>query len=109
MAMHFIGQYTTNKALPVMLLYGNGLTPHGTFYFFTALSVVGALFVYFLVPEAAGMSLEAIDQLFTLPWYKIGIHGRQVAEDFDREMSERYAEAKEEKQPEVSYREDRAA
>lgn len=105
MAMHFIGQYTTNKALPVMLLYGNGLTPQGTFYFFTALSVIGAFFVYFLVPEAAGRSLESIDQLFDLPWYKIGIHGRKVAEAYDREMEARYADEKEEKEPQVSYRE----
>jgi len=105
MAMHFIGQYTTNKALPVMLLYGGGLTPQGTFYFFTALSVTGAFFVYFLVPEAAGMSLEAIDQLFTLPWYKIGIHGRKVAEAYDREREARYADEKEAKEPQVSYRE----
>lgn len=33
MGMHFIGQYTTNKALPSMLLQ-SGLTPAGTFYFF---------------------------------------------------------------------------
>jgi len=108
MAMHFIGQYTTNKALPVMLLYGEGLTPHGTFYFFTALSVVGAIFVWLLVPEASGMSLEAIDRLFDLPWYKTGLHGRKVAEEFEREMAARYEEAKDIKEAEVTYREEKA-
>jgi hypothetical protein len=87
--MHFIGQYTTNKALPSMLLEDQGLTPHGTFYFFSAISIIGALWVWFCVPEAAGRSLESIDQLFDLPWYKIGLFGRQFAEDYDRQQAER--------------------
>lgn len=53
------------------------------------------------------MSLEAIDRLFDLPWYKTGLHGRKVAEEFEREMAERYAEDKPEKEPEVVYREER--
>lgn len=83
MAMHFIGQYTVNKALPNMLLEDEGLTPHGTFYFFGVISVVGALWVWFCVPEAAGRSLESIDKLFDLPWYKIGLYGRKFAEEYD--------------------------
>ena len=85
MAMHFIGQYTVNKALPSMLLEDQGLTPEGTFYFFGVISVIGALWVWFCVPEAAGRSLESIDRLFDLPWYKIGLFGRKFAEDYDRQ------------------------
>jgi hypothetical protein len=105
MAMHFIGQYTTNKATPVMLLYGEGLSPSGTFYFFAAISVIGAVWVWLCIPEASGRSLESVDRLFDLPWYKIGLHGKSVAEQYDREMEARYAEEKLEKEPQVTYRE----
>jgi hypothetical protein len=105
MAMHFIGQYTTNKATPVMLLYGEGLSPSGTFYFFAAISVIGAVWVWLCIPEASGRSLESVDRLFDLPWYKIGLHGKSVAEAYDREMEARYAEEKLEKEPQVTYRE----
>jgi sugar porter (SP) family MFS transporter len=88
MAMHFIGQYTTNKALPSMLLENQGLTPHGTFYFFGVISIIGGLWVWLCVPEAAGRSLESIDRLFDLPWYKIGLFGRKFAEDYDRQQIE---------------------
>lgn len=89
MAMHFVGQYTTNKALPSMLLEDHGLTPEGTFYFFGVLSIIGAVWVWFCVPEAAGRSLESIDRLFDLPWYKIGLYGNKFAEEFDREQEAR--------------------
>jgi hypothetical protein len=105
MAMHFVGQYTTNKATPVMLLYGEGLSPSGTFYFFSAISIIGAIWVWLCIPEAAGRSLESVDKLFDLPWYKIGLHGKKVAEEFDREMEARFAEDKLEKEPRVTYRE----
>jgi hypothetical protein len=105
MAMHFIGQYAVNKALPVMLLYGEGLTPSGTFYFFAAVSVIGAVWVWLCIPEAAGRSLESIDRLFDLPWYKIGLHGKAVAEQFDAEMEARYADEEEKKEPTVTYKE----
>ena len=106
MAMHFVGQYTTNKALPVMLLGdGEGLTPSGTFYFFAAISVIGAVWVWLCIPEAAGRSLESVDKLFDLPWYKIGLHGKSVAEAYDREMQARFAEEKLEKEPQITYKE----
>lgn len=88
-----------------MLLLDNGLTPAGTFYFFTAVSVIGAVWVWLCIPEAAGCSLESVDKLFDLPWYKIGLHGRKVAEQYDAEIEARYAEEKLEKEPRVSYRE----
>ena len=96
MAMHFIGQYTVNKALPSMLLE-SALSPQGTFYFFGVISVIGALWVWFCVPEAAGRSLESIDRLFDLPWYKIGLFGRKFAEDFDRQHALEHEEMLREK------------
>lgn len=96
MAMHFIGQYAVNKALPSMLL-PEALTPEGTFYFFGIVSIIGALWVWFCVPEAAGRSLESIDKLFDLPWYKIGLFGRKFAEDYDRQHAMEHEEMLREK------------
>ncbi|KAM0332542.1 hypothetical protein ACHAQA_002826 [Verticillium albo-atrum] len=105
MAMHFIGQYTSNHALPVMLLEKEGLGPSGTFFFFGATSILGGIWVWLFVPEAAGRSLESIDKLFDLPWYKIGLHGKKFAEEYDREQRER-REAEDEKNPNtVTYNE----
>lgn len=107
MGMHFVGQYTTNKALPNMLLSTSdgGISPQGTFYFFTAISIIGAVWVWLCIPEAAGRSLESVDKLFDLPWYKIGLHGRKVAEQYDREMEAMREDEKLEKEPNVTYKE----
>jgi hypothetical protein len=35
------------------------------------------VWVWLFVPEAAGRSLETIDKMFDLPWYKIGLYGRR--------------------------------
>jgi MFS family permease len=93
MAMHFICQYAVNRALPEMLLE-NGLGPHGTFYFFGVVSVIGGAWVWLFVPEAAGRSLETIDKMFDLPWYKIGLYGRKFAEEYDREQERIYSDEK---------------
>lgn len=104
MTMHFLCQYATNRVLPVMLL-DNALTPTGTFYFFGVISILGAIWVWFCVPEAAGLSLETIDRLFDLPWYKIGLHGRKFAEEYDRERNERSLAEKADQNPVVDQRE----
>ncbi|CAI7590485.1 unnamed protein product [Penicillium palitans] len=94
MAMHFICQYAVNRALPEMLLKDGGLGPHGTFYFFGVISVLGGFWVWLFVPEAAGRSLETIDKMFDLPWYRIGLFGRKFAEEYDREQEEIYRDEK---------------
>jgi hypothetical protein len=104
MAMHFICQYAVNRALPEMLLE-DGLGPHGTFYFFGVVSVVGGVWVWLFVPEAAGRSLETIDKMFDLPWYKIGLYGRRFAEDYDREQERIYSDEKKEAGVVVSHTE----
>jgi hypothetical protein len=106
MAMHFICQYATNRALPNMLLEDHGLTPHGTFYFFGVITVVGGFWVWLCVPEAAGRSLETIDRLFDLPWYKIGLHGKKFAEEYDREQAAQAQSEKKEGAAVVAYKED---
>lgn len=86
-----------------MLLEDEGLTPHGTFYFFTVVSIIGGFWVWLCVPEAAGRSLESIDKLFDLPWYKIGLFGKKYAEEYDREQEEMHRDEK--KEATVTYRE----
>lgn len=103
MAMHFICQYATNRALPNMLLEEHGLTGHGTFYFFGVMSIIGGVWVWICVPEAAGRSLESIDKLFDLPWYKIGLYGKKLAEEYDREQEEIHRDEK--KDVTVAFRE----
>lgn len=41
------------------------------------------------VPETAGRSLESIDRLFELPWYKVGLY-----ENKDAELRELISESK---------------
>lgn len=59
-----------------MLLDGApGLSPKGTFWFFSAVTLLGLGFVWFFLPETAGKSLEGMDEMFNLPWYTIGRNG----------------------------------
>lgn len=40
----------------------------GAFVFFAAWCLVSLLYVYVLVPETAGLTLEEVEDLFTGPW-----------------------------------------
>jgi Sugar (and other) transporter len=76
MCFHFVNQYGNTKAVPQMLLPGApGLSPKGTFWFFSAITLLGLGFVWFFLPETAGKSLEGMDELFNLPWQVIGRKG----------------------------------
>ncbi|SPO22093.1 related to Quinate permease [Ustilago trichophora] len=80
MAFHFLMQYSTTRAVQPML--NSGLKGAGTFAIFAAMSLVVALPVYlFFLPETSGQSLERIDELFDLPWYKIGRASRRPVRD----------------------------
>lgn len=79
MCFHFVNQYGNSKAVPLMLLDGpGGLTPKGTFWFFSAVTLLGLGFVWFFMPETAGKSLEGMDELFELPWQVIGRKGAEL-------------------------------
>lgn len=78
MCIHFVNQFGNTKAVPSMLL---AMTNYGFFVFCTAVCVLGLLWVWFFVPETAGRSLESMDALFSLPWYRIGRHGKYLAPD----------------------------
>ncbi|KAJ5910683.1 Major facilitator superfamily domain general substrate transporter [Penicillium tannophilum] len=88
MTLHFANQYGNSRAVPNMLLSvaNGGITPKGTFWFFSAVTLLGGVWVWFSVPETAGRSLESMDRLFALPWYQIGRHGNRDAEERDEAM-----------------------
>jgi len=69
MTFHFVNQYGNSKAVPLMFL---DMTEAGTMFFFSCITGIGLIWVYFCLPELAGKSLESIDAIFELPWYMIG-------------------------------------
>lgn len=91
MTLHFANQYGNSRAVPNMLLpvATGGIDPKGTFWCFGAVTIVGGIWVWFSVPETAGRTLESMDRLFALPWYKIGRYGSQDAVEHDRVAGEK--------------------
>ncbi|CAM1500455.1 Fc.00g096170.m01.CDS01 [Cosmosporella sp. VM-42] len=98
MTLHFANQYGNSRAVPNMLLptADGGISPKGTFWCFAAVTLVGGAWVWFSVPETSGRSLESMDHLFELPWYKIGLHGNEDAEQRDVATNEKQRIAEEE-------------
>jgi len=95
MCFHFANQYGNSRAVPVMLLPAGagGISPKGTFWSFACITLLGAFWVWFFIPETAGRSLESMDRLFELPWYKIGRYGNRDAERHDAAYEEKVSEA----------------
>ncbi|KAI1871911.1 hypothetical protein JX265_005897 [Neoarthrinium moseri] len=84
MMLHFVNQYGNSRAVPNMLVPRPvGFSPNGTFWFFAVVTIIGGVWVWFSVPETSGRSLESMDRLFELPWYKIGLHGNDDADARD--------------------------
>lgn len=81
MCFHFVNQYGNSRAVPNMIAPTSqgGMSPQGMFWFFTAVTLLGGLWAWFFIPETAGRSLEGMDRLFTLPWYRIGRFGTEEA------------------------------
>lgn len=96
MCFHFVNQYGNSRAVPPMLLSTSqgGLTAQGTFWFFAAVTVLGGFWAWFSIPETAGRSLEAMDALFKLRWYQIGLNGKKMAEVEDQYERERVLDEK---------------
>jgi hypothetical protein len=78
-----------------------GLSPYGTFWFFTAITIIGGVWAWCFIPETAGLSLEQMDHLFTLPWWRIGIWGRKEAERLVAADGERWNEKRDQQEVEV--------
>lgn len=83
MCFHFVNQYGNSRAVPSMLLvpHEGGLGPAGTFWVFTAITIIGGIWAWFFIPETAGRSLEGMDRLFTLKWCQIGRMGEKDANE----------------------------
>jgi Sugar (and other) transporter len=77
MCFHFVNQYGSSKAVPLMLLPGS-LQPSGTFWFFAAVTLLGLAWTWFFLPETASKSLESMDELFSPPWYLMGRKGAKM-------------------------------
>ena len=54
------------------------MTTGGTMLFFSIVTAIGLVWVYFFLPETTGKSLEAMDEMFNLPWYLIGRKGAEL-------------------------------
>ncbi|CZT01137.1 hypothetical protein WAI453_009554 [Rhynchosporium graminicola] len=95
MCFHFVNQYGNSRAVPNMLLPidEGGLSPAGTFWLFTVITMVGGAWAWFFIPETAGRSLEGMDRLFTLKWYQIGRFGEDDA-NVQQAEADRYAHEK---------------
>ncbi|KAH7411519.1 putative MFS quinate transporter [Cadophora sp. MPI-SDFR-AT-0126] len=93
MCFHFANQYGSSRAVPNMLLAkaNGGINPSGTFWFFAVVTIFGGIWVWFTIPETSGRDLESMDRLFSLPWYKIGMHGNKAAEEQDAILGEKEA------------------
>ncbi|KAL2214553.1 general substrate transporter [Sarocladium strictum] len=91
MCLHFANQYGNARAVPSMLIpvADGGISPKGTFWCFAAVTILGGVWVVLSVPETGGRSLESMDRLFDLPWYKIGLYGNKDAERQDEAFDEK--------------------
>lgn len=68
-ATTWLFSFSLTLALPSQLA---SMTPTGTFCFYSAWCLVGAMLAYFFVPETRGLSLEELDFVFAMP---IKVHG----------------------------------
>lgn len=75
MTFHFVNQYGNSKAVPLMFI---SMTYGGTMLFFSIVTAIGLAWVWFFLPETTGKSLEAMDEIFNLPWYLIGRKGAEM-------------------------------
>lgn len=100
MCFHFVNQYGNSRAVPSMLLdtSSGGLSPKGTFWFFTSITTLGGIWAWFFIPETAGRSLEGMDNLFKLRWWQIGRFGESDAKGHDEQEKNERAEYIREKQ-----------
>ncbi len=45
---------------------------YGPFAFFCVFTFLGIIYVYFAFPECKGLSMERMEEVFSVPWYKVG-------------------------------------
>ncbi len=76
-----------NFAVPSLLSSTNNW---GAFLFFAAWCFIAIVYVYFMVPELAGLSVEEVDDVFTGPWFNAHKRSRQSrwAQDTERQQDD---------------------
>ena len=96
MCFHFVNQYGNSRAVPAMLLpvADGGLSAKGTFWLFSVITILGGFYAWFFIPEAAGISLEAMDELFKLRWWQIGRMGGEAGKLATQRGNERVLQEK---------------
>ncbi|OJD32337.1 mfs quinate transporter [Diplodia corticola] len=87
MTIHFVNQWANSKAVPNMFI---ALGNSGTMFFFSAITLIGFVWVWFFLPETSGKSLESMDRMFDLPWYLIGRKGKQISDAEPSTLAEAY-------------------
>lgn len=70
-SIKYFAAFAISKAAPIMLLpWGQGIAPSGTYFFFFGAGVLTFIYVFTNVAETKGMPLEKVDQLFGLTTWK---------------------------------------
>ncbi|CAG9981075.1 unnamed protein product [Clonostachys byssicola] len=65
---HWFFAFGISKGMPSIL---TNMDNWGAFIFFAGWCLVSLIYVFFTVPELAGVSVEQLDDLFTGPWWQI--------------------------------------
>ncbi|KAI1046004.1 hypothetical protein LB505_010810 [Fusarium chuoi] len=72
---HWLFYFGINRATPSIL---SSMHNWGAFIFFAGWCLVALIYVFFAVPETAGLPLEHIDALFECPWWQIRSKARTL-------------------------------
>lgn len=66
-ALHFLCQFSSSRSVDPIINSGG---PHSSFISFFVMSLASVIFVFFMMPEVSGYSLERVKGLFdNKPWY----------------------------------------
>ncbi|KAH8879049.1 putative transporter [Thozetella sp. PMI_491] len=86
-------QYLVNFALtrgqPNMVI---AMHPWGPFLLFACFTTLMTVYCFFAYPETRGMSMEDMDELFAMPWYKVGRASVQIVSKQNGSHHEEYAQ-----------------
>jgi len=73
---HWLFFYGMNAAIPSLLAETD---QWGAFIFFAAFNCLALAYVFFMVPEIAGLGVEEMDSLFRGPWFNAYKRSRKLS------------------------------